>query len=328
MTKYFGMAALLISTLLMSCVDNDDDESAVEDGNWIKRSSFEGVARSGAVAFVVGDKAYVGLGYDGDDYLTDFWSYDPEKNFWQEVASFPGVGRSGAVAFAAAGKGYVGTGYDGDDELKDFWSYNPDTDSWEQVEDYGGSARIHAVAFSSNDKGYVGTGFDGNYLKDIWEYSPESNTWGQVVSVKGEKRYEAVAFEADGNIYLGTGTNNGIYQTDFWAFDGSNIDWVQMEDLETDDDYTVIRQSAVAFSLGEFGYITTGTSGSNLSTTWEYDPVLDTWDEKTAFEGSARQGAVAFTVNDRAFVALGSSSSSRFDDVWEFKPLEEYDEED
>lgn len=329
MIKYIRIFALFsLGLAVVSCADDDDDDDTVEDGNWVKRSSFEGVARSGAVAFVVGDKAYVGLGYDGDDYLTDFWSYDPEKNFWQRVEDFPGIGRTGAVAFAIGNSGYVGTGYDGTDELKDFWKYDVESDSWTQIDDFAGSARIRAIAFTSNEKGYVGTGFDGNYLKDIWQYDPAAGNWEQVVSIKGEKRESAVALMIEDQIFVGTGTNNGIYQTDFWEFDAANIDWISKENLTEDDDYTIIRASAAAFSIGESGYITTGNASSNISSTWAYDPILDTWTEKTSFEGSSRQGAVAFTVNGRGYVALGQNSSSRFDDLWEFKPLEEYNEDD
>ena len=49
------------------------------------------------------------------------------------------------------------------------------------------------------------------------------------------------------------------------------------------------------------------------------------WDARTSFEGSARSLAVAFVLEGRAFVATGQNASSRYDDVWEFKPNEEYD---
>ena len=72
----------LILSTLSSCTDAEDETS--ETGNWVKASDFEGVTRSGAISFSIGNFAYVGLGYDGDEYLRDFWRYDPELNFWQE----------------------------------------------------------------------------------------------------------------------------------------------------------------------------------------------------------------------------------------------------
>lgn len=327
MIKQQVVYGLMGALLYLSGCSSSSDET-IEVGNWIKRSSFEGVGRSGAISFVIGERAFVGLGYDGDDYLTDFWSYDPNENFWRRIADFPGVGRTSSVAFSIESTGYVGLGYDGRDELGDFWAYDVDTDTWSQPSDFGGSARLAAVGFASNGKGYVGSGYDGNYLKDFWEFDPDSGTWAQIVSYKGEKRNNAVSFVIDGNGYVVTGTNNGLFQMDFWGFDQTIPDWFQNLDIDEDDDYFIAREKAVAFSLDGIGYITTGTNGSNMVSTWSYDPVFDLWEERTSFEGSSRQGAVGFTVAGRSFVALGQNSSSRFDDVWEFRPNELYDEED
>jgi hypothetical protein len=82
--------------------------------------------------------------------------------------------------------------------------------------------------------------------------------------------------------------------------------------------------------MGGKGYIATGTSssGSVTSGIWEYDPRTQIWDEKTSFEGSARNYAVAFVLNERAFLGTGQNGSSRFDDIWEFRPSDEYEEDD
>ncbi|UXP33814.1 galactose oxidase [Reichenbachiella agarivorans] len=317
--------------LMMSCTTEED--STVEEGNWIKRSSFDGVGRSGAVSFVIGDKAYIGLGFDGDDYLTDFWTYDPDQNYWQKAAEFPGVARSGAVAFSIGDKGYVTTGYNDDElveELGDTWEYNSATDTWTQLADFGGSARYKAVGFATGGYGYVGTGYDGSHLKDFWRLDPASGEWTQIVSLTGEKRKGAVSFVIDSYTYVCTGSNNGLYEADLLAFDPSEAGWSQLEDVNEDDDDqdAILREDGVAFVLDGKGYVTVGSLGSNQNTTWEYTPGSGVWTEKTAFEGTGRTGAVAFTINGRAFVALGQSGSSRWDDIWEFVPTETYDEDD
>lgn len=325
---YKAVILLVLSGGLFSSCSEDSDET-IDDGNWIKRSSFEGVARSGAVSFVIGDKAYVGLGYDGDDYLTDFWTYDSDENFWKRMSDFPGIGRIAAVAFSIGEKGYVATGYDGDDHLSDFWEYDPASDSWNQLEDFAGSARYLAVGFSIGEYGYLGTGYDGNYLKDFWQYSPSIGEWEQIISYKGEKRQGGSAFVIGDEAYVGLGTNNGLYETDHWEFDSENTDWIQLVDVDDDDEeYSVQRQNAVTFALNGKGYVSLGSYGSNINTTWEYTPQSDIWTEKTAFEGSGRTGAVSFTINGRSFIALGSSGTLRYDDVWEFVPDEVYDEDD
>ena len=64
--------------------------------------------------------------------------------------------------------------------------------------------------------------------------------------------------------------------------------------------------------------------------TWEYDPLTDLWQAKTSFEGAGRTDAVAFSVSNdsKAFVTTGLSGSNPLDDIWEFKPNDEYNELD
>ncbi|MEO1051315.1 MAG: kelch repeat-containing protein [Bacteroidota bacterium] len=322
------ITALFLS-LLTACSDSDlDDES--DDGNWIERSDFEGLARASAVSFTINDMAYVGTGYTGEDYLKDFWEYDSERNFWRQKASMPAEAsaRSSAVAFSANGKGYVGTGFDGEDELSDFWAYNPGTNTWDSIAPFGGTARYAAVAFEIDDIGYVCTGFDGNDRKDLWAYNPATDEWTQKVSIGGSKRRDAVAFVIDGRAYVGTGRNNGVLEFDFWEYDPIEDRWAEKAELDEDDDYTIARYGGVAFSANGLGYITTGTTGSQLNDTWEYNPVIDEWIEKTRLDGSSRVDAVSFTLNDRPYIVTGRNGNLRLDDIWEFEPDEVNDEDD
>ena len=68
-------------------------------------------------------------------------------------------------------------------------------------------------------------------------------------------------------------------------------------------------------------------SETAVKTIYEYDPATDLWDDKTAFEGSARSLATAYVLDGRAFFGTGQNAGSYFDDIWEFKPNEEYDED-
>ncbi len=317
---------VLLALAISSCSGDGEDE--VTEGNWIERSPFGGISRYGAVSVVVDNKVYIGLGYDNDDRLTDWWVADANLTFWTRKADFPAAGRNSAVAFSANGKAYVGTGYDGEDERKDFYEYDPATDSWKQVADFMGTARYGAVAFSDGNFGYVGTGFDGNSNNDFYKYDPIANSWEQIISHGGGKRRNAVAFVLDGKAYVGTGINNGVYLHDFWAYDFASETWQQKQDLDEEDDYDISRSNAVGLAFNGFGYVATGLLGSLITTTWQYDPTADRWREKTKFEGAARESGVGFVINGRGYVSTGKASLGLTDDVWELAPNIEYDEED
>ena len=116
-------------------------------------------ARSEAVAFSLGNKAYVGTGRSvSGTLLKDFWSFDGTQ--WVQEAALPAAfqARFGAVAFTLGNKAYVGTGFNGS-RLKDFWSF--DGTQWVQEAAlpaaFQGSSE--AVAFTLGNKAYVGTGF-------------------------------------------------------------------------------------------------------------------------------------------------------------------------
>jgi len=319
------LAALVMLVALFSCQDSEDTTT---EGNWVRKSYFEGSNRSNSSSFTVESRYFVVGGYTGDEFTRDLWEYDASLDAWTRRADFPGTARSNAVAFSIDSKGYYGTGYDGKNKLGDFWSYNPDSDTWTEVSPFPGTARYGAIGFSISGKGYIGTGFDGSEQKDFWEYHPETNTWNSFISMGGAKRSGAFVFTINDVAYIGGGINNGLYEFDFWALDGATGSWSQKEDLDEDDDYTIARSEAVGFSIGSLGYLATGSQGSLLSITWEYDPIQDVWDDKTDFEGTARSGASVFSDGNRAFVLLGRSSSLRFDDIWEFLPFEDSDEED
>lgn len=317
-----------LALIFNACSDDGGDDDAL--GNWVERSVLDGTPRSSAAAFTIGNNGYMGTGYDGDDYLSDFWVYDMEGNFWSQVASFPGVARSSATAFDINGVGYLGLGFDGDNEIGDFYSYNPGANLWTQIADFGGSPRRGSVGFGSDTSGYIGTGFDGdNDRKDFWRYDPTTNEWTELVGFGGNKRRNAAVFQIGNLAYLGTGTSNGLNQTDFWVFDMSTETWTSLLDIDDDDDYTIARSNAVGFSIGDRGYFACGDGGAGaLRSVWEYDPSTDLWEEKTSLEGASREDAIAFYNANTAFVALGRSGNLYLDDNREFFPFEEEDEDD
>lgn len=309
-----------------ACSTDEEDE---ELGNWVDRSVFDGTPRSSVAGFVIDNIGYMGTGYDGDDYLNSFWAYNMEGDYWSQKADFPGSERNAAVGFELNGTGYIGSGYDGVNELGDFYSYDPSSNTWTQTASLPNIVRRNAVAFSANGYGYFGTGYDGeNDMKDFWKYDPSTDTWTELEGFGGNKRRAATTFTINGTVYLGTGVSNGIYLDDFWAFDPTDESWTKKLDLDEEDDYNVERSNALGFELNGYGYIACGEQNGSTNSVWQYDPSSDTWEEKTNFEGSSRQDALVFSNSSRAFIGMGRTGSLYLDDLDEFYPFEEYDDED
>ena len=78
-------------------------------GTWTPKADFGGTGRWGAVGFSIGNKGYIGTGWDNGPHQ-DFWEYNPSTDAWTQKANFGGTARYGAVGFSIGNKGYIGTG--------------------------------------------------------------------------------------------------------------------------------------------------------------------------------------------------------------------------
>ncbi len=339
MTRLFayvlGGSMIFMSALIsQSCTkETESDDDLI--GNWKRATDFDGNGRSEAVIFTVGNFVYLTTGTTDRDRFRDIWEFSIARQYWSQKADLPGNPRNSAIGFAIGSKGYVGTGYDGTSRLNDFWEFDPSSNNWTQKANFTGSARYDAVGFSLDSKGYISCGFDGNYLKDLYEYDPAADTWTQKASLGGSKRSAAQVFVLNNKAYVCSGNNNGSSLNDLWMYDAATDTWTEkrkitnFSDDSYDDDYTsILRSNGVAFVMGEYAYLTCGENGSFVSTTWQYNHTEDLWTQKTAFEGTARTGAVAFTLSGRGFVLTGRSGSLSFDNMYEFEPTAEQNDKD
>jgi len=89
--------------------------------SWTSLPDFPGGARSAAIAFTDGKKAYVGMGNHGP-VLSDLWQYDPGAQTWTRMRDIP-KGRYGASCFVIGHYAYVAAGIGSSGYLKDLWQY-------------------------------------------------------------------------------------------------------------------------------------------------------------------------------------------------------------
>ena len=140
-------------------------------------------------------------------------------------------------------------------------------------------------------------------------------TWTQKASLGGGKRTAPVGFSIGANGYRATGAD-GVTKQDFWKFvPGSGTMggvWTQMADLDGGP-----RHHASGFSIGDKGYIGTGTGPvGNRKDFWEYDTSINSWTQKADFGGAERWFAVGFSIGTKGYIGDGDG----FDDFWEYTP--------
>jgi N-acetylneuraminic acid mutarotase len=294
--------------------------------NWTQKTVLPALGRRYPVVFGIGSKAYTGTGYNtavSQNYLNDFWEYDPFTNAWTQKANFGGTARSGAVGFSIGNKGYVGTGSDASTGYRnDFWEYNPISNSWSQKSNFGGTARELGVGFSIGTKGYIGTGFNTNqgpFFNDFWEYDPMLDSWTQKTSFPGASRYGAIGFNINSKGYIGTGGSSVLY-TDFWEYDPNTNSWTAKSNVGG-----LGRINAAGFSISAKGFIGMGQDimANSLSDFWEYDQSSNVWTQRSNFIGTGRRTSSGFALAGRGYIFAGYSNSFPYylNDLWQYDPI-------
>jgi N-acetylneuraminic acid mutarotase len=90
------------------------------------------------------------------------------------------------------------------------------------------------------------------------------------------------------------------------------------------------RERAVAFAIGNYGYIGTGmdTLEVTLSDFWRYNPSTDTWSQVADLPASPRRNAIAFVVENFAYVGTGMTvaeaselGAQALNDFWQYNPV-------
>ena len=282
-------------------------------------------ARNGAVAFSINGKGYVGLGYDGVNYLRDFWEFDPEGT--PDPADYPSMADSLKSKFTNTGK-------------------------WRRIANYPGDSCRFAVSFVIDNVAYVGSGedYDNNTLNDFYKF--DGTNWTQIANI-GRARSRATAFTWDGYGYVVGGRLSGVSVDAFQRYNPRTGQWETLNNLKDktdeqfDDEYTLASYGSTSFIVNSEtdkarAYITTGgSSGVAGVSTWEYNPFDDYWIQKTNFERTGLLYAVSFVLRapdgrDVPFVTTGAiqeigvtgSGGYFFQGMELFNPYETYERKD
>lgn len=264
------------------------------------------VIRHTPVSFVIGNKAYMGFGFEGGSSINDLWEYDPASNNWIRKADC-GIDFDGGIAMTINGKAYVGFGRSRNSPCCDFhkqiWEYDPNTNTWTRKSDFPGPGRWGPFGIGVNGKGYMGMGTvdNGAAIYDWWEYDPATDTWTQKTGIPSTGyHYFSTGFVINNKIYTGT-TAYGMGR-DWFEYDPATNNWARKADFPG-----TISFAASGFAIGTKGYVAGG--GSEC---WEYDPSANSWTEVAFFD--YRLGGAAFTLNNKGYYIGGVFKN----DQWEF----------
>jgi len=147
--------------------------------------------------------------------------------------------------------------------------------------------------------------------------SHSQNTWTQKADFGGGGRCWCAAFSIGNKGYAGL----GFYYTDFWEYDPVSDIWIQKASFPA-----AGRAGLFSFSIWDKGYLGTGASFDTTYHTyddfWEYDPVLNVWNQKADFPGGLRVDAFGFSSGTKGYVGSGGDGYGYFfNDFWEYDPV-------
>ena len=213
---------------------------------------------------------------------------------WRRRAFFRADERSHCATFVIGDKGYVCCGWNGlKARLSDAYVFEHNAGemgNWQTIKEFPGKPRSHAVGFSVNNFGYVGTGWDGDEtdMKDFWRYNPGSDEWTEAAPLPevARARREALAFS--------------------------------------------LTVGGKEFGYVGFGFYSDAKNRGYLSDLWQFDPDGQTtdengkvwegsWTEVTGYGGYKRVGAVAFVIDNKAYICNGKNPAD-VTDFWVFDP--------
>lgn len=137
-----------------------------------------------------------------------------------------------------------------------------------------------------------------------------------------EKRSNAVGFSGfnDGFILLGEDDNNNTLN-DVWKFDPFTKRWTRVSDFPGDP-----RKNAMAFAIGNFGYVGAGTTGSSQRRDmYKYDIGADQWTSLSNYPGNGMRLAFNAACNGKAYAGGGvtvvQGTNRVYRDFYEYDPV-------
>lgn len=178
--------------------------------------------------------------------------------------------------------------------------------------------RQRAFSFSVGGKFYTGTGRDasGTMNNFVYEYNPTSDVWTQLNDFPTNPARNCISMVINDTAYAGLGWD-GTNAIGWYQYNVGNDTWIQKNSVCN------AGQFSGTFSLNGKGYSVCGSGTTTHNQLWEYDPVIDVWNQKANFPGAARDLAFADTANGFAYAGLGDGffAAPFFTDIYKYDAI-------
>lgn len=285
---------------------------------WNQISDFPGLDRDDAVAFVIGNYAYIGTGMTtGWNNLDDFKKFNLNTETWESCASLPaGEERQYAAGFSHNGLGYLFGGYNGT-FLNDFWRYDPTSNSWTEILALPDEGRSGMSSFVIGDTAYIlgGKTSGEGAIDEVWAYNLVSGTWTQKSNFPFGKRWRATAIQNGTLSLFGLGKDEvPASHNDFHAYDASTDSWSTIADFPG-----VGRNYVAGVSHNNRLFAAFGVDDASnfYKDCWEYNPLLDTWTFVADLPDLDRKGGCIFSGANGIYYSTGIDKNyQRLTETW------------
>ena len=129
---------------------------------WTELAPFGGGPRDGCWSFVVGEKGYVGSGFDGTNVVPDFWEYDFATDSWRILPAPPFPAILFASTFVIDDRPFVVGGWSGT-EVDFLLEYDPTSGVWTERASFPGTDR-QAGSLCQLGNRHIGEGLNAQFF--------------------------------------------------------------------------------------------------------------------------------------------------------------------
>lgn len=146
--------------------------------------------------------------------------------------------------------------------------------------------------------------------------------WFQVDSMNGPGKSVASAFVLYNEGYVVGGLTDQDFTRKMYSFNPDQNDWDNELSWGGETGNGQNRGSSTSFVIDNKVYIGLGQGNSALyyKDWWTYDPLTETWTQLSDFIGTARHGAVGFTIDQIGYLGTGQDVNGLCKDFFKYNP--------